>query len=135
MKRWVIAFATALTFLGSLWIGQFLPKAVAADENPPVHHIILFDLKPTTSESDLAAMMTDAKDLLAKIPGVLELEMGRKALDNRDVHIKDYDVGLYIKLSKLSDLEVYILSPQHQEFIRRNRFKWDTFKMIDFYGN
>lgn len=134
MKRWIVVSLAVLAFLSAFLGGQLWDKAVGFSEKQPVNHIVLFHLKPTTSEADVSAMLSDAKVLLKKIPGVLDVTIGRKALDNRDVHIKDYEVGLYIKLSEVSDLKVYAPSPEHQEFMRKNSQKIDSFKVIDFYG-
>ena len=55
-----------------------------------------------------------------------------KAVDDRDVHVKDYDVALSVRLRSLSDLEGYATHPQHRELVE----KWKgraTWRVVDFY--
>ena len=75
------------------------------------------------------------KALLSQIPGVLEVSFGKKALDNRDIHIKDYDVGLYVKWENLETHKTYGPHILHQVLLKLYSAQWASVKIIDFYGN
>lgn len=108
--------------------------AIALQTQKPVNHIVLFDLKPTVTPEEVEEIAIDSERLLSEIPGVLEVEVGTKARDDRDIHIKDYDLAVYVKLSQNSDLEVYSPHPNHQELLQKHRAKFDKIQVIDFYG-
>ncbi|MGB2924313.1 MAG: Dabb family protein, partial [Limnothrix sp.] len=72
-----------------------------------VHHIVLFELAVTTTGVDAQTIIDDGVALLSEIPGVLEVDLGLKARQDREIHIKNYQLGLYVKLKSNDDLDVY----------------------------
>ena len=97
----------------------------------PVVHIVLFDLAEGATADDTAALADDSRRLLRGIPGVESVWVGPKALDDRDAHVKDYDVALCVRLRSLADLNAYGAHPQHRELVD----KWKsraTWRVIDF---
>jgi stress responsive alpha/beta barrel protein len=96
----------------------------------PVLHVVLFTLGPGGDATTLAA---DCRRLLKDIPGVDEVRVGAKAVDDRDVHVKDYDVALLVRLHRLGDLPGYQAHPRHRELVDawRPKARW---RVIDFYG-
>ncbi|AFY83535.1 Dabb family protein [Oscillatoria acuminata] len=136
-----------LTSLGGLLIvaafklGQMNPTVAIASNpeppspsEPPVHHIVLIKLQPDVTPEEIEQTIEDNRRLISAIPGVLEVSLGPKARDDREVHLKDYDLGLYVKLSNNADLDIYGPHPNHQEFLARNRSKIANIRVIDFYG-
>ncbi|MCT7986042.1 Dabb family protein [Laspinema sp. A4] len=136
-----------LTPFGGLFIlvafklGQMNPTVAIASNpkppspsEPPVHHIVLIKLQPDVTPEEIEQTIEDNRRLISAIPGVLEVSLGPKARDDRDVHLKDYNLGLYVKLSQNADLDIYGPHPNHQEFLRRNRAKIANIQVIDFYG-
>ncbi|NJN71529.1 MAG: Dabb family protein [Limnothrix sp. RL_2_0] len=99
-----------------------------------IHHIVLFELAVTTTAADTQAIIDDGIQLLSKIPGVLTVDLGLKARQDREVHVKDYQLGLYVKLESNTDLDVYSPHPNHQEFLARHKTKWTKVQVIDFSG-
>ena len=78
---------------------------------------------PSGTSQDTAAL---------RIPGVEAVWVGPKGLDDRPLHIKDYDVALCVRLKSLADLKTYAAHPQHQELVA----KWKTratWRVADFY--
>lgn len=98
----------------------------------PIVHVVLFDLTAPDATADARALAEDSRRLLAGIPGVESVWVGPKALDDRDAHIKDYDVALSVRLRSLEDLRSYASHPQHRELVERWKGR-ATWRVIDFY--
>jgi hypothetical protein len=100
---------------------------------PAVVHVVLFALEPGAKPGDAAELMADSRRLLEQIPGVEAVWVGRKAKDDREAHVKDYEVGLLVRVRGLADLGSYAAHPRHRELVDkwRGRARW---KVIDFYA-
>jgi hypothetical protein len=112
--------------------GALLARVQAQPSASPVVHVVLFDLAPDATPADAQALADDSRRLLPGIPGVEAVWTGPKALDDRDAHVKDYDVALCVRLKSLADLRAYASHPQHQELVA----KWKaraTWRIVDFY--
>jgi hypothetical protein len=99
-----------------------------------VHHIVLFTLAGTTGPAETQAIIDDGLTLLGTIPGVLSVDLGLKARADRDVHIKDYQLALYVQLESVAALDAYGLHGNHQEFLQRHKAKWTQVQVVDFFG-
>jgi hypothetical protein len=66
-----------------------------------IYHIVLIDLLDTTSREEIDALIADGKVSIAAIPGILAVDIGFKARDDRPVHIRDYDLAVYVQLASL----------------------------------
>lgn len=107
-------------------------RAQPAGPSAPIVHVVLFDLSAAEPAADARALAEDSRRLLSDIPGVESVWVGPKALDDRDAHVKDYDVALCVRLRSLADLKAYGPHPQHRELVE----KWKsraTWRVIDFY--
>ena len=121
--------ATALA--AAMGAGALLARA-QAPASAPVVHVVLFDLAADATPADVQALADDSRRLLPGIPGVEAVWTGPKALDDRDAHVKDYDVALCVRLKSLADLKAYAAHPQHQELVA----KWKTratWRVVDFF--
>ena len=133
MKKWLIVSLSILALILSFNLGKnYYLKADQAQQ--PIHHIVLLRLKSTATEEDLPPIIAAGEELLTQIPGVLEVELGTKARDEREVHFKDYDLGIYVKMSQVSDLDVYGPHEKHLAFIAQASPKLDLMQVLDFYG-
>lgn len=126
MKNLVLAIVIVITILFS--------ASVFADESS-VYHVVLVNLKDGVTPEQVEEMFTVGKALISQIPGVLEVSFGKKALENRDVHIKDYDVVLCVKWEKIETGKVYGPHILHQSFLKLYGPLVGGMKIIDFYGN
>ena len=102
---------------------------------PSVHHVVLVNLKDGVSPEQVAEMSTVGKALLSKIPGVLEVSFGKKAREDRDVHIKDYDLAIDVKWENNQAGNVYLPHVLHQTFLKLYGPLLSRTRIIDFYGN
>jgi len=119
-----IVVVTAILFGAPAFAGQ-----------AQVHHIVLFDLKDNVTEKQIEEMITVGVALLADIPGVLEVSINKKARQDRKVHIKDYDVALYVRWKDNKTGDVYGPHVLHQSFLKLYKPLVAGIKVIDFYGN
>jgi hypothetical protein len=126
MKKLIMAMVLVTTIL-------FSASAFAEEAN--VYHVFLLDLKDDVTPQQVEEMITVSKALLSKIPGVLEVSIGKKALDNRAIHIKDYDVAGIVKWENLETGKVYGPHILHQTLLKLYKPIWAGVKVIDFYNN
>ena len=121
----------AAALVAAMGAGALLARA-QAPASAPVVHVVLFDLAADATPADVQALADDSRRLLPGIPGVEAVWTGPKALDDRDAHVKDYDVALCVRLKSLADLKAYAAHPQHQELVA----KWKTratWRVVDFF--
>lgn len=112
-----------------------LPLSLIHPVTPSYYHIVLVDLLDTTTDADIDALIADAKASIAAIPGVLAVDLGPKIRDDRDVHIRDYDLAVYVQFNSAAALDAYGPHPSHQAFIERQRHLWSSIRVIDFMGS
>jgi hypothetical protein len=126
MKNLIMAMAIVTTIL-------FSASAFAGEPN--VHHVVLFDLKDGVTPEQVEEFIAVGEALLSQIPGVLEVSINKKAREDRAVHIKDYDVALYVKWENNETGNVYAPHMLHQTFVKLYKPLFAGLKVIDFYGN
>ncbi len=126
MKKFIMAIVLITTIL-------FSASAFAGEAN--VYHVFLLDLKDDVTPQQVEEIITVGKALISQIPGVLEFSIGKKALDNRAIHIKEYDVAGYAKWEKLETGKVYGPHILHQSFLKLFKPLVAGAKVIDFYSN
>ena len=84
-------------FMAIILVTTILFSASAFADGPTVHHVVLVKLKDGVTPQQVEEMITVGKALLSKIPGVLEVSFGKRAREDRPVHIKDYDLAIYVR--------------------------------------
>ena len=126
MKKLVMAMVLVTTIL-------FSASVFAGGAN--VYHVVLLDLKDDVTPEQVEEMITVGKALISQIPGVLEASLGKKALENRPIHIKDYDVSLCVKWENIETGKVYGPHVLHQSFLKLYKPLIAGLRIIDFYGN
>lgn len=126
MKKLFMVMALITTIL-------FSGPALAGEAN--VYHVVLLNLKNDVTPEQVEEMITVGKALLSQIPGVLEVSLGKKALDNRDVHIKDYDMALCVKWETIETGQAYGPHILHKSFLKLYGPLVSGMKIMDFYGN
>jgi hypothetical protein len=126
MKKFIMAIILVTTILFSL-------SAFAGEPN--VHHVVLLNLKDGVTPKQVEEMIIVGKALLSKIPGVLEVSFGKKAREDRPVHIKDYDLAIHVKWENNETGNVYLPHILHQTFAKLYGPLFAGLRIIDFYGN
>jgi hypothetical protein len=110
-------------------------SASAFAGGPAVFHIGLIDLKDDVTAEQVEELIIVTQALISNIPGVLEVSINKKAIDDRDIHIKDYDVGLCVKWENIETGKGYGPHILHQTWYKLHKPMIQGIKVIDFYGN
>jgi hypothetical protein len=95
-------------------------KAKAAKPGAFVHTVV-FHVKKDAPKDEIAALISDAHELLATIPSVRELRVGRPAEKGTpDLAKKDFQVGLLVLFDDFAGLQTYLDHPQHQKYVQKH---------------
>jgi len=117
---------------GVVLASAFGTPAVA--EEKPIEHIVLFDIKDDAAPEKVERLIAAGRAMLPDIPGVEHVSIGYKAKEDRDVHIKDYDVGLYIRFRDREAMAGYGPHVLHEVFVDLAKPLVANMKVIDFEG-
>jgi hypothetical protein len=112
----------------------FLFNAPVFAGGPCVHHVVLFDLKDDVTPEQVEEFITVGEALISQIPGVQDVSLNKKAREDRNVHVKDYDVALYVRWENNEAGNIYGPHPLHQTVLKLYKSQWAGVKIIDFYG-
>ncbi|HEY8417031.1 MAG TPA: Dabb family protein [Limnochordales bacterium] len=74
-----------------------------------VEHIVLFKLKPGTTEVEKQTLLEKLRGLEGKIEGIVSLSAGETFTDRH----KGYTIGLVVRLADREALERYGPHPEH----------------------
>ena len=108
--------------------------AQPAVDSLPLHHLVLVSFTESSTAEQRQQVVDDSLTLLQQIPGVETVAAGRKARADRPVHIKDYDVAIYVRLSDEKALDAYSAHPKHVQLLQRNKPVIASIKVIDFFS-
>src|SRR5262245_29877233 len=103
----------------TLGVALVAGDAPAADKDskggePPYVHTVFFYLKKDAPKGEVESLITDTHTLLAKIPSVRKLWVGRPAEKaTPDFAKKDYQVGLLVLFDNFEGLKQYLDHPDH----------------------
>jgi hypothetical protein len=114
-----------------LVLGGMTAGARAAD--PPYVHAVIFYLKKDAPKSEAQKLIADSHELLAKIPTVKKLWVGRPAeMATPEYAVKDFQVGLLVLFDDFAGLKTYLDHPLHAEFLKRHGEFWEKVPVYDF---
>lgn len=92
-------------------------------ESAPFVHVVLFKTGAESPDAASAALMRDIRELLAPLPTVRGIWVGRPApTDTRPIVDANYDVGLLLVFDDQEGLQDYLDHPLHVQFAE----KYDT---------
>jgi Stress responsive A/B Barrel Domain len=95
----------------------------------PYVHAVIFRLNKDAPPGAAEALIKDSHALLAKIPSVRRLWVGRPADKATPIARKDYEVGLLMMFDNAAGLEEYLEHPLHLQFINKHGKTWDNKKI------
>ncbi|MFN3652661.1 MAG: Dabb family protein [Armatimonadota bacterium] len=75
-----------------------------------VEHVVLFKTTPDATEEQLERMVSELKALRDKIPGIVDLSVGR----NFSSRNQGFEVGLVVRFTDRAALETYLPHPAHR---------------------
>jgi hypothetical protein len=118
----------AVAALVSAWaLGLFgLGKAAAqegraASRTAPYVHVVIVPLKKDAPKDAADALITDAYEMLGKIPSVRAIQAGKRAEKfSAEFAKRDFDVGLLLLFDDYEGLEVYLKHPLHLKYVEKH---------------
>lgn len=120
--------------LSWLWLasGCAHKSVTQSTVSPSVLHVVLVQFKPGVTQDQMNTVLDQSIARLRTIPGVLAVEAGMKVRDDRPVHIRDYDVGILVRLQDSATIDSYGAHPLHQSFLQEFQPLFAQVKVIDF---
>jgi hypothetical protein len=107
-------------------------KGKGAGKAPYVHTVI-FHLKKDAPKDAVDDLITDSHKMLAKIPSVRGLWIGRPAEKSTPkFSVKDYDTGLLVLFDDYDGLEEYLKHKLHTDFVEKHGKNFDRVVVYDF---
>ena len=96
-------------------------------------HAVIFYLKKGAPAGEAEALIEDSHKLLAKIPSVRHLWVGRPAEKGTPkVGITDFQVGLLVLFDDYDGLKTYIDHPLHTQYVEKHEKYWQKVPVYDF---
>lgn len=96
-----------------------------------IKHIVLFQLKPFSSESEKQQKMAHLKlrleQLIDKVPSLISIEVGLNSNPN-----EQYEIALTTTFHSLEDLQAYAVHPDHQAVARELREVMEKRACVDY---
>jgi quinol monooxygenase YgiN len=80
-----------------------------------IGHVVFYKMKPGISEADECSLMDRARRQLAKLPGVMNLRVGK----NIEAFAQAYSIALVMDFQDETALEAYRVHPEHQDFVKK----------------
>ncbi|NIP22328.1 MAG: Dabb family protein [Phycisphaerae bacterium] len=94
-------------------------------------HDVYFTLNDK-SDAAQAKLVRDCYKYLSKHPGVVFFAAGERVEEHeRDVNIRDWDIGLHIVFENKDYHDQYQKVPDHQKFIAENKENWKSVRVFD----
>jgi len=101
--------------------------------SPKYVHAVFFTCKPGTPDSEIDALVADGYKLLSKVPSVRKLDTGRRDPGaERDVNVKDYNVGLLVYFDDRRGCDQYTDHPLHKQYVEKHKPYWSQVRVCDF---
>jgi hypothetical protein len=100
-----------------------------AGKVPPYVHVVIFQLKKEAPAGEADALIRDSHAMLAKIPSVRRLWVGRPADKATPVAQKEYEVGVLVLFDNHEGLKSYLDHSLHVNFLRKHAQFWDEKKL------
>ncbi len=97
-------------------------------------HTVYFWLKDGTPDAAREQLIGDCTRLLAKVPSVRSLWVGKPAMTPRPIVDNSYDVGLCVVLDDAPGHDAYQVHPLHLEFVARNSATFGRVQIYDTAG-
>ncbi len=129
----VLALAALLMAQGANAGGDKKGAQKQAKKKAPYVHTVYFYLKKDAPKQEVSALIEDSHKLLAKIPSVRGLWVGRPAEQSTPKFAgKDYAVGLLVLFDDYAGLEQYLKHPLHDEYLEKHGKHWEKVSVYDF---
>ena len=97
-------------------------------------HVVVFTMKKDAPKDAVPAAIEDCHVLLAGIPTVRGLKVGRPAEKATPVAKKNHDFALLVQFENADGLMTYLEHPQHKKFLEKHgaHFDMEKLQVFDF---
>jgi hypothetical protein len=98
-------------------------------------HVVVFHLKKDAPKDAVSSAIADCHTMLADIPSVRGLKVGRPAeRGTPDVPKQNYDFALVVMVENFDGLKAYLEHPKHLEFVKKHgpNFDLEKLQIFDF---
>jgi hypothetical protein len=110
-------------------VGEAAPVAA----HSPLIHSVIFYVKKDAPAGERDAMIADCHKLLAKIPSVRHMWVGKPAEKGTpNVAVTDYHLALCCHFDDADGLKQYLDHPQHKEFVAKHEPHLEKVLVYDF---
>jgi hypothetical protein len=100
---------------------------------PPYVHAVIFYLKKDAPKDEVETLIDDSHKLLAKIPSVKGLWVGRPAEKSTPKFaVTDYQVGLLVLFDNADGLTEYLDHKLHLEYVEKHAKHFERVPVYDF---
>ncbi|GIW83024.1 MAG: hypothetical protein KatS3mg105_4831 [Gemmatales bacterium] len=124
---------SALLALAALTLVAAPAHAQDKKSHAPYVHVVVFYVKKDAPKGTIEAVIADAHKLLADIPSVRLLKIGRPAEKSTpEVSVKDYQVGLLCLFDDYAGLKAYLEHPQHLKYVAKHKDHFEKVLVYDF---
>jgi hypothetical protein len=113
-----------------------LSLPLRADEKKPDKptanyvHVVVFHAKKDAPKDAVSAAIADCHEMLAGIPSVRGLKVGRPAPGgDPNVPAQKYDFALLVLVDDAAGLKAYLDHPQHKKFVEKHIKNFDIEKL------
>ncbi|MDR1098291.1 MAG: Dabb family protein [Tannerella sp.] len=110
------AGATALTVSATGLFNSCAPSAGL--KKGEIMHTVIFDLKHAADSPEAGKFITDARRILAAVPGVRAFRAYRQCSPKND-----YQYGFLMTFSSQKEFDAYTAHPEHCKFVEE---RWET---------
>ena len=126
--RWGVRLLVLMVLSG----GCFAQSVTQSTLPGSVLHVVLLQFKPEVTAGQINQTIEQSILQLRQIPGVIAVDAGLKLRDDRPVHIKDFQVGIMVRLSDPAALDAYAGHGLHKAFLQQHQALFSKIQVIDF---
>lgn len=98
---------------------------------PRLAHNVLFKLKDS-SPAKVQELVAACKKYLNVQPGIVFFAAGTLCEElDREVNVRDWDVGLHLVFVDKAAHDAYQIDPMHVKFVEENKPSWSAVRVFD----
>jgi hypothetical protein len=97
-----------------------------------IHHVFFYLKEPNNAQHE--AQLLEGLHKLAKVPAIQYVHIGKPAVTNRSVIVKDYTVSWMCFFKNIIEEEIYQTHPIHLDFIEEYGHLWEKVVVYDSVG-
>lgn len=97
-----------------------------------IHHVFFYLKEPNNAQHE--AQLLEGLHKLAKVPAIQYVHIGKPAVTNRSVIVKDYTISWMCFFKNIIEEEIYQTHPIHLDFIEKYGHLWEKVVVYDSVG-